>query len=56
MMTHVKHTTSIVKLKLSSMLKSSLCDCCDEYKPVKGNITIVRRAANAVAREGDKKD
>ena len=56
MMTHVEHTTSIVKLKLTSMLNPSLCDYCDEYKPVKGNITIVKGAADAVAREGDKKD
>ena len=52
----MENTTSIVKLKLFPMLNSSLCDCCDEYKSVKENITIVRRASEEVAREGDKRD
>ena len=46
-MTHVEHITLIVKLnlRLTSMLKFSLCDYSDAYILVKGKLTVVGAGA-----------
>ena len=38
------------------MLKSSLCDYCDAYIPVKGTITIVGAGDDAAAKQADERD
>ena len=49
------NTNSQIKFK-TMMLKSSLCDYSDAYILVKGTITIIRRRADAAARQADERD
>ena len=44
------------QIKLTTMLKSSLCDYSDAYVLVKGRITNEGAGADAVAREADQRD
>ena len=49
------NVNSQIKFK-TTMLKSSLCDCSDEYILVKGTITITGAEDDASARQADERD
>ena len=49
------NVNSQIKFK-TTMLKSSLCDCSDEYILVKGKITIAGAGNDAAARQADERN